>query len=190
MKLDFAHHKLHMAVLILCFLYAGASLVFFITNYSNFVRAENMESRMRDVNQTPDFSNMSGIFPPPPRPEFREDRMARVARNTMITSLIGCIVSILAGISILDLVRKKEKRELTKSIIESMTTPEEKKVISALEDAGGELTQAQIVDNVRLTKVKAHRIIKHLEQMKIITKYPYGVTNKIVLEKISEKNGK
>lgn len=116
--------------------------------------------------------------------------MARVARNTMITSLIGCIVSILAGISILDLVRKKEKRELTKNIIESMTTPEEKKVISALEDAGGELTQAQIVDKVRLTKVKAHRIIKRLEQMKIITKYPYGVTNKIVLEKISEKNGK
>lgn len=108
----------------------------------------------------------------------------------MITSLIGCIVSILAGLSILDLVRKKEKRELTKSIIESMTTPEEKKVILALENAGGELTQAQIVDKVGLTKVKAHRIIKHLEQMKIITKYPYGVTNKIVLEKISEKNGK
>ncbi len=187
MKLDFAHHKLHMIVLILCFLYAGASLVFFITNYSNFVRAESMESRMRGANFS-DF-NMSSAFPPPPPREFREDRMARVARNTMITSLVGCIVSILAGISILDLVRKKEKRELTKSIIESMTTPEEKKVISALEDAGGELTQAQIVDKVRLTKVKAHRIIKRLEQMKIITKYPYGVTNKIVLEKISEKNG-
>lgn len=187
MKLDFSRHKLHMVVLILCFLYAGASLVFFVTNYSNFVRAENMESRFRNANFTD--SNMSGAFPPP-RPDFREDRMARVARNTMITSLIGCIVSILAGISILDLVRKKEKRELTKSIIESMTTPEEKKVISALEEAGGELTQAQIVDNVRLTKVKAHRIIKRLEQMKIITKYPYGVTNKIVLEKISEKNGK
>lgn len=176
-----------MVVLIMCFLYAGASLVFFVTNYSNFVRAESMESRFR--NATLDM-NMSGAFPPPPRPDFREDRMTRVARNTMVTSLIGCIVSILAGISILDLIRKKEKRELTKSIIESMTTPEEKKVISALEDAGGELTQAQIVDNVRLSKVKAHRIIKRLEQMKIITKYPYGVTNKIVLEKISEKNGK
>jgi len=187
MKLNFARHKLHFIVLILCFLYAGASLVFFVSNYSAFVRASNMPSRVHELNRS-DESLLNESFPP--RPDFRNDRMSRVARDTMITSLIGCVVSVLAGLSILDLIRKKEKRELTKSIIESMTTPEEKKVISALENAGGELTQAQIVERLNLTKVRAHRIIKRLEQMKIITKYPYGVTNKIVLEKIAEKNGK
>jgi uncharacterized membrane protein len=34
-----------------------------------------------------------------------------------------------------------------------------------------------------LSKVKVHRIVKRLESLQIIKKYPYGLTNKIRLEK-------
>jgi len=64
-----------------------------------------------------------------------------------------------------------------------MTTPEEKLVIRELEDAGGELTQSELVKKTGISKVKVHRVIKRLEQLKILSKYPYGVTNKIKVEK-------
>ncbi len=83
----------------------------------------------------------------------------------------------------MDLLKKKERKKLTKSLIDTMTTPEEKLILKELEEAGGELTQSELVRNTKLSKVKVHRIIKRLEGLEIISKYPYGVTNKIKLEK-------
>ena len=83
----------------------------------------------------------------------------------------------------MDLLKKKEKKELTKSVIDTMLTPEEKKVIQLLEDNDDELTQSELVSQTKLSKVKISRVIKRLESLKVISKYPYGMTNKIKLEK-------
>ena len=101
----------------------------------------------------------------------------------IIISFLGSVISILAGLSLFDLLRKKERKELTKSVIDSMTTPEEKLIIRELEANNDELTQSELVRRTKLSKVKVHRIIKRLESLKVVSKYPYGVTNKIRLEK-------
>jgi len=64
-----------------------------------------------------------------------------------------------------------------------MILPDEKIVIKELERSNGEMTQSDLVRRTKLSKVKVHRIIKRLESLGIISKYPYGITNKIKLEK-------
>jgi len=61
--------------------------------------------------------------------------------------------------------------------------PDEKIVIKELGRNNGELTQSDLVRKTKLSKVKIHRIVRRLETLEIISKYPYGVTNKIKLEK-------
>ena len=101
----------------------------------------------------------------------------------MFMSLLGSIVSILAALSLMDLLRKKERKEITKDVVDSMIMPDEKIVIKELEKNNGELTQSELVRKTKLSKVKVHRIVKRLESLEIVSKYPYGVTNKIKLEK-------
>lgn len=98
--------------------------------------------------------------------------------------LFGSLISVLAGISLMNLLRAKESKELKREMIDSMVMPDEKIVIKELEKNNGYLTQSELVASTGLTKVKIHRIIKRLESLGIVSKYPYGVTNKIKLEKI------
>jgi uncharacterized membrane protein len=101
----------------------------------------------------------------------------------LIASSSGLIISLLAGFSLIDLLKKKEKKELTKEVIDTMLTPEEKKIILLLEENNDELTQSELVARTKLSKVKISRVIKRLESLKVIGKFPYGMTNKIKLEK-------
>jgi len=68
-----------------------------------------------------------------------------------------------------------------------MLTPEEKVVIKLLKENDGELTQSELVTRTKLSKVKVHRVIKRLESLNVVSKYPYGVTNKIKLEKLTDE---
>jgi len=81
------------------------------------------------------------------------------------------------------MMRKKEKKEITKDIMEHMLMPEEKQVVGFLEGADGEMTQSELVRRSKFSKLKVSRVIKRLESLKVVSKYPYGVTNKIVLNK-------
>ena len=69
-----------------------------------------------------------------------------------------------------------------------MIMHDEKIVIKELERNEGELTQSDLVRKTKLSKVKVHRIIKRLESLFIVSKYPYGVTNKIKLERACMRN--
>ncbi|MBI5354846.1 MAG: winged helix-turn-helix transcriptional regulator [Candidatus Aenigmarchaeota archaeon] len=138
----------------------------------NSSRTESLEFGNRLANQSGNFSRERFLRP-----------QNSFAYPIGYVSLMGSIISILAGISLLDILRKKEKAKITSDIIETMTTPDEKTVLSELEDAGGELTQSDLVKKTNLSTVKVHRVIKRLELLGIIKKYPYGMTNKIKLEK-------
>ena len=83
----------------------------------------------------------------------------------------------------MNLLRAKETKELKKEVIESMILPDEKIVIKELERSNGEMTQSDLVRRTNLSKAKVHRIVKRLESLGIVSKYPYGITNKIKLEK-------
>ena len=115
------------------------------------------------------------------RPERRV--IGPVLAPVLLTMFFSSIVSILGGISLISLLRAREATEIKKEIIDTMVTPGEKVVIKQLEQNNGELAQSDIVRKTGLTKVKVHRIIKRLESLGIVKKYPYGLTNKIRLEK-------
>jgi len=194
MKLNFDKHKWHVIIMVLCFIYGGVSLVVFALQSNSLIQAERSQKRIDErimlenqVNES-DFG-ASQIFQRQPlnsdlsRRGFWGDIRTNLFYPIIIISLLGSIISILAGLSLMDLLKKKERKELTKSVIDTMTTPEEKLVIKELEESDGELMQSELVKKTNLSKVKVHRIIKRLEQLKIVIKYPYGITNNIKLEK-------
>lgn len=83
----------------------------------------------------------------------------------------------------MDLIKKKETEEIRTKTMDIMLMPEEKLIIQLLNKNSGELSQSELVKRSKLSKLKVSRVIKRLEMLKVVSKYPYGVTNKIVLEK-------
>ncbi len=176
-------HDWHFIVMILCFIYGGISLLFFIMQMSPFINASGappargFEMNLPDnFTGSPEFSGMNAS-----RRIFLEPEVSRFFYVIIFVSLFGSFVSITAGLSLLNLIRKKERRELTKGVIETVTTPEEKLVIRILNENNGELTQSELVKRTSLSKVRVHRIVKRLESLNIVSKYSYGLTNKIKL---------
>jgi len=93
------------------------------------------------------------------------------------------IICTMGGISIWQLTREKELKSVKEDITNLLLTPEEKAIIEELKKADGKLNQNQLVKKTGFSKVKVHRALVRLETRKIVKKYPYGLTNKIVLEK-------
>ena len=183
MKPKFKKSDWHFIVMVLCFIYGGVSLLFFVMQMSPFMGTNGMPpGRGFEINI---LGNFSGI----PNPAglngtqrvFLEPEVSRFFYIIIFVSLFGSFVSITAGLSLMNLLRKKERKELTKGLIDTMTTPEEKLVIRILNENGGELTQSELVRRTRLSKVRVHRVIKRLESLNIVDKYSYGLTNKIKL---------
>jgi len=187
-------HDWHFIVMVLCFIYGGISLLFFIMQLSPFIRLGEMTPPVMniqpDANASENFSRpqeFSGINGS--RRAFLEPEVSRFFYVIIFVSLSGSTISITAGLSLLSLLRKKERKDLTKGVIDTVTTPEEKLVIRILNENGGELTQSELVKRAKLSKVKVHRIVKRLESLNIINKYSYGLTNKIKLnDSIFEDN--
>lgn len=168
-------NKAHYFIMIMCFIYGGVSLIILVFQVYYFLRSgqftfSNDIRPERFVNIT-HFSNI------------RHARFSALLSPFIIISFLGSVISIFAGLSLLDLLRKKERKEITKDVVDSMIMPDEKILIKELEINEGELTQSDLVRKTKLSKVKVHRIIKRLESLEIVSKYPYGVTNKIKLEK-------
>ena len=158
---------------ILCFIYAGVALILFVYMlYFLYVRGQYPLPSFRNLAQAGNFTGAAF------RPHVRTITMPFLG-----VFLFGSLISILAGISLMNLLRAKETKELKKEVIGSMTLPDEKIVIRELERNNGEMTQSDLVRKTKLSKVKIHRIVKRLESLGIVSKYPYGITNKIKLEK-------
>ena len=61
--------------------------------------------------------------------------------------------------------------------------PSEQKVVKILLKNGGQILQSQISKSENMTKLQAHRVVKSLEQKKIIGAENYGKTKKLSLNK-------
>ena len=163
-------NRLYWIIAILCLVYAGVSLIVFVRQL-DATHAREQRPRLGGLQR-----NLTA----------NGDEVERV-RSSLVLSLIvnffGMVTSLLAGISLLNLLRNRESKALTKELLDSIILPDEKLVIQSLEANGGELTQSELVKQTDLSKVKIHRIVKRLEEQGIVKKYPYGLTNKIRLEK-------
>jgi hypothetical protein len=190
MRFEFKNNHLATVVMILSFMYGGVSLFFFVFQIATVGTIPEMGPIMGTgiangshgfidaTNQTNMTEAGRGFFRAPDRLESR----AKDFFYALVSiSLIGSVVSILAGISLFLMLRKTERKSITKSMIDTLTTPEEKLAIEELQSKGGEMTQSELVKLTGLSKVKVHRVVKRLEELGVIRKYPYGMTNKLRL---------
>jgi hypothetical protein len=169
-------------VMVLLFLVGGFCLVLYIFQiYSSFWRSETLTLvRERRIESLPPSSNRSLLG----------ERLVQLSNpEAFLTSPLSLMLlfvglsSTLGGISIWQLTREKELTSVKENITSLLLTPEEKTIIEELKKANGKLDQNQLVKKTGFSKVKVHRALIRLETRKIVKRYPYGLTNKVVLEK-------
>ncbi|MFH0949102.1 MAG: MarR family transcriptional regulator [Candidatus Aenigmatarchaeota archaeon] len=184
-----SEYKKHNIVMILCFILGGFSIMlYFFQVYDTFWRVENFSTRFEnnstEINRPFMGLNNSGI-----NRSFERERLLTENPATRLTSpisimlLFNGIILLLGGISIWGLTRDRELKSTKEKITSLLLMPEERMIIEELKKSKGSITQSQLVKNTGMSKVKAHRIVNRLAAKGIVKKYPYGLTNKIVLEK-------
>jgi len=150
----------------LCFIYSGISFEFVY------------------IQLLPLFNN-SGNYALPP-PPFVYDPVYKTTPSyiwyIVLVSFLGSAVSLLAGIALYNVARKRQAEAISADWIENITDGKDKMVIAILKENNGSMTQAQLVKESGMSKVKVHRIVHKLEQSKVIEKTRYGQTNKIHLQ--------
>ena len=136
----------------------------------------------------PNATAANSLIPPGPREE-REPLFANVAIDPMSQVLSPIALGILLmglfflfnGYVILDHTRRAERRETRKFVISSLLTGDEKLFYDELVKSGGEATQKSLSVATGFSAVKTYRVLKRLENKKIVRAFPFGMTNKIVL---------
>jgi len=100
----------------------------------------------------------------------------------MMFALVGGLISLAAAISIWTLTHKRALKKMKEDLKELYLTDEEKKVMAKLGESVEEMTQRELTERMRFSRVKTHRILQRLETKKLIRKIPCGQTYKIVVE--------
>ena len=173
-------------VLILSFLYAGFCLLVFVLAVVT-IQLDGNFFLFNKIAHTPNGSATS-LF----------SLIKEFAIFTAVITGLGTIISVLGGLSILrsnqerihthaeeeaeekvTAVKEKVKQEVSSDVL----LPEEKELIKVLETHEGVMTQKELVQESGMSKVRIHRVLKRLEAKKVITKYDYGMTKRIRLEK-------
>ncbi len=188
-------YKKYVAVMILCFLFGGYSLILYLMQvYSIFWQTETVMGIRREgeIFPAPVFSrelreenilNRTNMSIPPRKNFIIENSSSLLFSPFSITLLIMGFISLLAGFSIWNLIREKELKSTRKILLDTLLLPDEKKVLDMITEHDGSLTQNEIVRNTGFSRLKVHRIIKNLEKKNLIIKQQYGMTNKIILKK-------
>ncbi len=182
----FKAKKRYVTVMILCFLYGGFAIIMslFLIYASIWMPGgglhnESLQNGIGDLNNLQKGDGSRGM--PFMRPPF--DPIQLITSPLLLTFLGSGIIALLAGITILSLVREKEIKSIKKQTVDSLLLPDEKALIETLKKFNYELTQSQLAKESGLTKVQVHRAIKKLEDKGVIEKHNYGLTNKIILKK-------
>ena len=165
-------------VMILCFIYFGLSLLLFVIFLITFLNGGQIFLFKRLFSQDGALSMLTWF-----------------SGFLAIISAFGSITSLLAGIALMrssqkvivtEAVKETEKKVEEKhenKVDSDVLLPDEKKVIETLENNNGYMTQRDLVIESKFSKVKVHRLLKTLEAKKVISKYAFGMTNRIRLEK-------
>jgi uncharacterized membrane protein len=178
-------------VMVLLFLVGGFSLVLYLFQaYSVLWGFETFSLvRERRIQDHPPQLNESSVGLQS-NESFVGERLIQLSNpEAFLTSPLSLMLlfigisSTLGGISIWQLTREKELKSVKENITSLLLTPEEKAIVDELKKANGKINQNQLVKRTGFSKVKVHRALVRLETRKIVKKYPYGLTNKIVLEK-------
>ncbi len=174
--------------MILCFLFGGFSIGFYLLQAYSAVWQEDIGRVIRGetggmppmpaFNQS-NFTNATAFN----RERFSINPYSALVSPISLILLFTGMASLLGGFAIWNLVREKEIKSTKKAMLDIFLLPEEKVILEEIEKEGGSLKQNEIVRNTGFSKVKVHRILKNLEKKNLIMKQQYGMTNKIALKK-------
>ena len=103
--------------------------------------------------------------------------------GALISFLSGWVLMKTSHSTIVHKVEEKKEEEKKKEIDSDILMPDEKTLIKILKEHEGSMTQKELVAESGLSKVKVHRVLKRLEAKKVVSKYEFGMTNRIRLEK-------
>ena len=174
------NHAKYSIVMLLLFLFGGFSvIVYLLSAYTTlwgleffpFARERRAINNSFPLNRT----NETGFL--------RTSPEAALTSPFSLIILASGIVSFLGAVSLLQLLQEKELKTVKENLTSMLLTEEEKAIIDELKKSGGKMNQNLLVRKTGLSRVKIHRALVRLETRKIVKKYPYGLTNKVVLEK-------
>ncbi len=97
--------------------------------------------------------------------------------GTIIMLAVGIAVGVAAVLIISKVMEKEEKIPVT------VLTEAEKKVVRAINERGGEITQDQLPELTSYSRPKISRVVSELVDRGVLAKQPQGRTQKITLEK-------
>jgi uncharacterized membrane protein len=95
--------------------------------------------------------------------------------------LISGALMLSNGVYLLGYLRRKEHKDTKKFVISSLLTDEEKAVYEELSRCGGQATQKQLSTRTGFGAVKTYRVIRRLEEKKVVKGFPFGMPRKIIL---------
>ncbi|MAG77982.1 hypothetical protein CL616_01315 [archaeon] len=161
---------------IICFIYAGISLILFFVFLVVVIKGGNVLY----INRL-----LSSKFPQAGM--ISTSILKFMATVVMSVSFFSFVVSLLSGIGL----QKKSHKEVVKEVkeeennkvSEDLLTDDEKKIVNILKDNNKSMTQSDLTKESEMSKVKIHRVLKRLEGKKVVSKYSFGMTNRIRLER-------
>ena len=107
----------------------------------------------------------------------------------IVIPFLGGLMLILAAVRLLNASHKriiraserKGRQEQKEKAITVFLSDDEKRVINLVKATKGGALQSDIVIKSGFSKVKAHRILKRLENKNLIKRGRFGITNKVIL---------
>ncbi len=164
--------------MILSFVYSGVSLIAFIVFFVTFLNDGNI-FLLEDV--VPGYGGPSFI-------KWMAGILSVVTGMGMVVSLLSGVALLRKPETVIEVDRTKEieakvEEKVKNEVDADVLLPGEKKVVEILQRNEGSMTQRELVNESGLSKVKVHRVLKSLEGKKVVTKYSFGMTNRIRLEK-------
>lgn len=116
-----------------------------------------------------------------PRFRINDDPLAVAFSLQAVAILLTGLLFLVNGYFLLKHLTQKEHWETKRFVTSSLLTEEEKAVYDDLIKSGGEVTQKQLAVNTGFSAVKTYRVLKRLEEKKVVKSFPYGMTKKIIL---------
>lgn len=173
MKQDETHFQ--NGVMILAFIYSGISLILGILFLIVYLTDGGFLMQRFIASKTP----ISLVL------------LQKFSLIVMISGFTSFMVSLLSGIALMKTRQMKviseAKAESDKEVSKDVLTPEELKVVEILTKNDNTMTQKDLVSETKMSKVMIHRVLKRLETKKVISKFAYGMTNRIKLDKKLKK---
>jgi uncharacterized membrane protein len=107
----------------------------------------------------------------------------------IVVPFLGGVMLILSALKLLNASHKriiraserKGRQDQKEKTITVFLNDDEKKVIGMVRASKGGVLQSDIVIKSGFSKVKAHRILKRLENKNLIKRGRFGITNKVIL---------